>query len=123
MEQSLEDKLGALLSNPDLMSKISAMAQSLGSAQSSQAQPTQPQQSNAPDVASSGFDPNILRKLSSMTGAFGVDREQRALLSALSPYLSRDRIHKLENAMRAAKMAALAASAIQQNPTPPSSGR
>jgi len=118
MEQPLEEKLGALLSDPELMSKISAMAQSLGG----QSQPPQ-QMAQKQELPTAGFDPNMLRKLGSMAGSFGVDRDQRALLSALSPYLTRDRIHKLENAMRAAKMASLAASAVQQKPFSPSSGR
>ena len=117
MEQPFEEKLGALLSNPDLMSKISAMAQSLGAQQEAPA-PSQPPPTEPPQIS---IDPNMLKKLSGMVGAFGVDKEQRALLSALGPYLSRDRIHKLENAMQAAKMAALAASAVQQKS--PSSGR
>lgn len=117
MDQPLEEKLGALLSNPELMSKISAMAQSLG-AQAQSGDAPQPQKQELPLPA---LDPGMLRKLSGIAGSFGVDREQRALLSALGPYLSRDRIHKLENAMRAAKMAAIAASAIQQKT--PSSGR
>jgi len=41
-----------------------------------------------------------------------IDKNQQALLRALSPYLSRQRIKKLENAMRAAKMAGFAASAL-----------
>ncbi len=132
MEQPFEEKLSALLSNPELMSKLSAMAQSLGAQPQQTNQPqqvSQPQQVNQSQQASkpefpvSGIDPNMLKKLGSMAGSFGVDREQRALLSALGPYLSRDRIHKLENAMRAAKMAALAASVVQQKSSTPSSGR
>jgi hypothetical protein len=41
-------------------------------------------------------------------GKAGVDRDQKALLSALSPYISGNRIHKLEKAMRAAKLAGVA---------------
>lgn len=115
MDQPLEDKISTLLSDPDLMGKLSAMAQSLGMQPGASMQ--QPKQESPPV----GPDLGMIKKLGSMAGAFGVDREQRALLSALGPYLSRDRIHKLENAMRAAKMAAIAASAVQQKP--PSSGR
>ena len=115
MDQPLEEKLNSLLSNPELMSKLSTMAQSLGMQPSPS--PQQPKQELPPG----GLDLGTIKKLGSMAGAFSVDRDQRALLSALSPYLSRDRIHKLENAMRAAKMAAIAASAVQQKP--PSSGR
>ena len=38
----------------------------------------------------------------------GIDQNQQNLLSALSPYMSRDKVSKLENAMRAAKLARLA---------------
>ena len=42
MENNLEESLGAILSNPDMMQKIQAMAQSLGHAPA----PEPPQQAN-----------------------------------------------------------------------------
>lgn len=103
---NMEDKLNALLQDPDMMSKIQTMAQSLG-LQNNQSPP--PKQESLPD-----FDPAMLQKLSGFARQSGVDRNQKALLSALGPYLSRDRLTKLEKAMRAAKMARMASGFLGQ---------
>ena len=103
MENNLEEKLGAILSDPQMMQKIQAMAQSLGQAPASEpAQPqASPQPSSLPDLA-------MVQRLAGLAGQAGIDNDQQALLSALSPYIARAKISKLENAMRAAKMAQLA---------------
>lgn len=103
MENNLEEKLGAILSNPEMMQKIQAMAQSLGQPEP-QPEPQKPQEApKIPDI-----DLSMLQKLSGFAGQTGIDQNQKTLLSALSPYLSRNKVAKLENAMRAAKMARLA---------------
>ena len=99
----LEEKLSSVLSNPQLMQQIMAMAQSMGAAQEETPEPKQPQMPSLPD-------PELLRQLSGITQGAGVDSNQKALLAALGPYLSRERVSKLERAMRAAKMAKLASS-------------
>lgn len=98
----LEDKLGTLLSNPQLMQQIAAMAQTLG-----QSPPKQPAP-QATQAAPSLPDPAMLQGLSGIMQAGRVDQEQQELLHALSPFLSPVRIGKLERAMRAAKMAEFA---------------
>lgn len=100
----MEDKLGAILGNPQLMQQIMSMAQSLG--QSS------PQPEPGPELP--GFDPAMLAKLGSLAGQGTVDSNQRALLNALHPYLSSRKLNKLERAMRAAKMARMASSFFGQ---------
>lgn len=105
--EGMEEKLNAILSDPELMQKISTMARSISPPAPPPPQAEQP----APSL---NFDPAMLQRMSGMMGGMGVDKNQRALLSALSPYLSKDRIQKLENAMRAAKMAGLAANAVQR---------
>ncbi len=97
----LEEKLGAVLNNPQLMQQIMSMAQSMGG----QSPPPQPQAQPQPSL-----DPGMLQAISSLAGQTGVDRNQQSLLQALGPYVSRDRISRLERAMRAAKMARLATS-------------
>lgn len=93
----LEEKLGTLLSNPQLMQQIAAMAQAIGQSSPQQAP-------SAPALP----DPAMLQSLSEMAQAGRIDREQQELLHALSPFLSQTRIGKLERAMRAAKMAGFA---------------
>ena len=49
-----------------------------------------------------------IQKITSLIGKTGIDSQQKALLSALGPYLNTHRIRKLEKAMRAAKLAGMA---------------
>lgn len=103
----LEQKLGAVLSNPQLMQQIMSMAQAMGS--QTPPQPEELKQSE-PQPAMPAIDPGMLSKLAGLSKQSSIDRDQQALLKALNPYLSKDRIGRLERAMRAAKMAKLAGS-------------
>ena len=100
----MEEKLSAVLSNPQLMQQIMTMAQSLGQ--------QQPQPESAPPAPEPNPlpppDPALLQKLAGLGAGMGTDNRQKALLSALQPYLSSDRLGRLEKAMQAAKMAKLA---------------
>ena len=96
----LEEKLGNILSNPQLMQQIAAVAQVLGQ------QPAEPSIPQPKPPAPSLPDPAV--NLSGMLQAGQVDPQQKELLHALSPFLSPARIGKLERAMRAAKMAGFA---------------
>lgn len=102
----MEDKLNAVLNNPQMMQQIMSMAKSMGST----AQPKEPSpQSHEPLPE---IDLGMLQKLSGIAGQSSIDKNQQSLLKALGPYLSRERIAKLEKAMRAAKMARLASGLI-----------
>ena len=115
---NLEEKLNSVLANPQMMSQIMAMAQSLG--QSSQTAEQQPNpESSISDkphqhaVASMlNLDSDTLQKVFSATKQTSIDKNQQGLLRALSPYLCQNRITKLEKAMRAAKIAGFAAAAL-----------
>jgi hypothetical protein len=97
----IEDKLNTILSNPAMMQQIMALAQSMG--QDEQKNTNIPLPDSAPEI-----DLGMIQRLSGLAQSTGVDKNQQVLLNALCPYLSRDRIGKLEKAMRAAKMAKLA---------------
>ena len=99
----LEEKLGALLANPQLMQQISSLVQAMG-------QPSQPAPSPPPMPEPSPPEPDFsqLQGLASLLQNNRTDANQQALLRALSPYLSPWRVGKLERAMRASKMAGLA---------------
>ena len=102
----MEDKLGAILGNPELMSQIMSMAQTLGESAAN----SEPQ--HEPEIPN--FDSALLTKLGSLAGQGRVDGNQQALLTALHPYLSRKKVEKLEKAMRAAKMARMASTFLGQ---------
>lgn len=107
----LEEKLNQVLGDPQMMQQIMALAQSMGSSPSHQ-EPS-PETKPEPAQALPQMDLGMIRKVAGMASSTGVDANQRALLRALGPYISRDRVGKLEKAMRAAKMAAFASSLLQ----------
>ena len=98
----LQARMGAILNDPEMMERISSMAQSLSASQESEQQPPQ-QPTELPNI-----DIGLLQKLAGIAGQTGIDHNQKNLLHALNPYLSSERISKLERAMRAASMAKLA---------------
>ena len=101
--EDIQSQMNAILSDPEMMQKLQTMAQSLN---------LSPGQPNAADAAGAdappGIDIAMLQKLSGFARQSNIDNNQQTLLSALSPYLSRGRLDKLEKAMRAAKMARMA---------------
>lgn len=103
----MEEKLGAILGNPQLMQQIMSMAQSLGQSAPEPPPPKQEPPSVAPDI-----DPAMIGKFMSLAGKTDIDRNQKALLGALKPYLTQQRLQKLEKAMRAARLAGAASSLL-----------
>lgn len=114
----MEDQLGAILGNPQMMEKIMSLAQSIG-------QPDPPPPTGKPDAPPGkpekspppGVDPDLamVKALTGFARNSGIDKNQRALLDALCPYISKEKRQKLENAMRAAKMAQQASCLFDAN--------
>ena len=101
-----EDKLNAILSNPDLMGQIMSMAGSMNQ------QPSPP-----PPPKSSGslpFDPGAMAGMMKMLGATQLEPRQRNLIQALRGFVPDDRLIRLEKAMQASLIARFAASAMNQ---------
>lgn len=95
------------------MQQLMGMAQSLGQSQSPPAPPPAPQQSGTSSISPEGFHsqgPDIaaIQRIAGLAQQTGIDKNQQTLLRALSPYLNREHIAKLEKAMRAAKLAGIA---------------
>lgn len=108
----LEQKLNSILGNPEMMSQLMTMAQSLGQPSKSP-EPEPPKTSSLPSLSlPAGMDINMLQKIAGIASQAGIDRNQQALLKALAPYLNHGRIEKLEKAMRAAKIAGLATTVL-----------
>jgi len=120
----LEEKLGAVLNNPQLMQQIFSMAQAMNNQAPPKEAPPKPSPSPQPSLpALPDIDPNLIRSLAGMAQQSGVDKNQQALLKALSPYLSQAKVNKLERAMRAARMANLASSFLNSGGLQLLSGR
>lgn len=117
-----DDKLNSILGNPDAMSQIMQLAQSLsGPGPGSESPPPQsppPQQTAAPpptgggDLFSSlsslagGIDPKFLSRLLPLIQELGGQRDSnaRALLYALRPYLKEEKQDKVERALQLARL-------------------
>lgn len=116
-----DDKLNSILSNPDAMSQIMQLAQSLsgpGPGQEAPPSPPPPQQTAAPppmgggDLFSSlsslagGMDPKLLTRLLPLIQELGGQRDSnaRALLYALRPYLKEEKQNKVERALQLARL-------------------
>lgn len=111
----MQSQMNAILGNPEMMQKIMAMAQSLGAPSDSTPPSPQKQPPAKETAALPEIDISMLQKLSGFAKGTGVDKNQQSLLRALGPYLSRERISKLEKAMRAAKLARVASSFLGQS--------
>ena len=97
MENDLEQQLRSVLNDPSAMQNIMAVAQSL---------------SGSVGTGSGDSEMIPMQRLASLVSDHDIDQRQSSLLSALSPYLSNDRLRKLEKAMRASKVAKLASTLI-----------
>lgn len=115
--EDIQAQMGAILNNPEMMQKIMSMAQAMG--QSPQEKPEQ----NTGGFSLPNIDMGMIQKLTGFAQQSGIDSNQKNLLHALGPYLNRDRIEKLEKAMRAAKMARMASSVLGQTGLLPGTGR
>ncbi len=118
----MQNQMNAILGNPDMMQKIMSMAQSL-SAESPSEQEVKPQKPESPGFPIPDIDLSMVQQLSGLAGRSNIDNNQRTLLKALAPYLTSERITKLEKAMRAAKMANLASAFLGKNGLQFSTGR
>ena len=78
----MEEKLGAILSNPQMMQQIMSMAQAM-----SPAAGTSGLAGTAAGACPSPALPDfsVMQKLAGMTRQSGIDKNQQALLRALSP--------------------------------------
>ena len=101
---ALEEKLNSILGNPEMMSQLMTMAQSLGESQQESKEDSPAAFPGLPQ----GIDMQMLQKVAGIAAQSNIDKNQQLLLQALTPYLHERRIQRLEKAMRAAKIAGLA---------------
>lgn len=113
----MEEKLGAILGDPNMMQQIMSMAQALNASQP----PPEPPKPSTPELPN--IDPGLLQSLIGFAQSSGMDQNQQHLLDALCPYISQSRVHKLEKAMRAAKLASLASNFLNSGGLKMLSGR
>ena len=98
-----EEKIGAVLGNPELMGKIMNLAQSMGGSEPAAA-PQEP-----------GFDmPDLgmVQKAMGLASGFRMDPKLKTLIQALQPFVSAHRLQKLEKALQTARLARFALDAV-----------
>ena len=99
----LEEQINRILSDPGQMEKLTGLASLLMGGEGESAAP-------APAPAP---DPGLLQKLGGALAGGEAGRET-ALLEAMRPWLSEKRQHKMDRAMKLAKMARIARIALGQ---------
>ena len=118
----LEDKLSAILGNPQAMSQIMSLAQSLGGGSAAPAPPPQeiapegqsaPSGQSAPDLSAllgglsggNGLDPKLMAMAGRIMEEYqSGDDGKAALLQALRPFVKERRYAKLDKAVQIARL-------------------
>ena len=127
----LDDKLNSILNNPQMMQQIMSLAQSMNGPepqppaqpQPPQSQPPQPPPPKGGALFDAPIDPSLLSKIAGLMQRSSIDQDQAQLLKALRPFLSGQKLQKLERAMHAAKMAGIASDVVGIGGHHPFSGR
>ena len=100
----LEEKLGALFSDPAAMGQIQRLAETLsGSFGGSAPERTEP----APGPGGEGpfpMDGRLTELLGKVMGAYAAPSEAARLVAALRPWLRKERAERLDKALRAARL-------------------
>lgn len=114
----LDEKLAAMMADPNIMAQVAAMAKSLGMAPPGPGEtppegppkppPKGPEKPPAPPPS-----PDVLQRLAAMAGQSALDENRRRLLHALRPYVRPERLARLENAMRTAQLAGAATAMLE----------
>lgn len=110
----LEEKLNALLSDPNSMAQVMQMAQQLSGAMGEQKAaapppppPPPPPVPPTPDLGAAlgGLDPKLLGKLLPLAGELGTENSAAMqLLNALRPFLKEEKQGKIQRAARLARL-------------------
>ena len=109
-----EEKLNRILSSPEAMAQVAALAQSLGDGETAQAPAEEDVPSPAaPPASDSGLggllgslDPGMLQRFLPMLGELNSPRrsEREQLLYALRPFLKESRRDKIDKALQVARI-------------------
>lgn len=118
-----EEKLGAILNDPQAMSQIMSLAQSLGGGQGQPpqgqqetTQPAQPQDEPPPAPAEEGpaLDPRVMEAGLRALSVWQDPADPRAaLLQALRPFIRAERQAKVDKAIRIARMSKAVRAAVE----------
>lgn len=107
--EDFEEKLNAILSSPETMGQIMALADSLSGKPEEgapeESAPAGPSR-ESPLSFLSELDPKLIGKASTLLGEYTRSGDERiALLAAMRPFLSEERRPRLDKAMQIARLA------------------
>ncbi len=100
-----EDKLGAILNDPQAMGQIMALAKSIGGGGEKPATPTAPTVSESDSTGLDGLDPRLMEVGMRALAAYqDTDDRKTALLLSLKPFLQEKRYKKVDKAIQIARV-------------------
>lgn len=109
-----EDKLQAILGDPDAMSQIMSLAQSIGGNAPEQSGPdTHAEEPASPFSMLGDLDPRLLQVGMQLLSEYNAgDDRKTALLTALRPFVRENRYAKVDQAIQIAKLSRIIRVAI-----------
>ena len=112
MDGDIGQLLQSVLSDPQQMEKLTAMAQSLMGGESAVTPPTPA--SGPPSVSAPPPEAKLLSAVTGMLGQKGEQSRSAALLSAMRPYMRPEKQEKLDRAMQIARMVRVAGAVMRE---------
>lgn len=108
-----EEKLSSILNDPQAMSRIMSIAQSLDGGKSDPAPTPEPEGPPQPDQGGLDLDPRLMAAgMQALAAWQGPDDSRTALLQALRPFLRAERHAKLDKAVRITKLSKVVRAAL-----------
>ncbi len=104
--EDMDSRLNALLSDPEAMGRIMALAQQLSGESAASSPPPSPEPPPSSQQEDDGFDPMLLLKFLPLLKELRQDNSSQSMqfLSALRPFLKPERQPKVERAVKLAHL-------------------
>ena len=104
--EDMESRLNALLSDPEAMGRIMALAQQLSGESAASSPPPSPEPPPPSQQEDEGFDPMLLLKFLPLLQELRQDNSSQSMqfLSAMRPFLKPERQPKVERAVKLAHL-------------------
>ncbi len=104
--EDMDSRLNALLSDPEAMGRIMALAQQLSGESAASSPPPSPEPPPSSQQEDDGFDPILLLKFLPLLQELRQDNSSQSMqfLSAMRPFLKPERQPKVERAVKLAHL-------------------
>lgn len=104
--EDMDSRLNALLSDPEAMGRIMALAQQLSGESAASSPPSSPEPPPSSQQEDDGFDPMLLLKFLPLLQELRQDNSSQSMqfLSAMRPFLKPERQPKVERAVKLAHL-------------------